>query len=246
MVNTRNITTRLFLLTIGCIIFALFTAIFKMMILWFILVLMLSIFLIYRNKNKINKRDIIISLFLSIITMISNMFMGFFVMPTYLASIAVMRGSDKEILLYRHGNKRKLHWTLCCIFVFGGILACINLLLASQNYHINLSIQPYYIFDALRAGIFEEIVFRMFFFSLCIELTRNVVYNKYQEVLCYLLLVLPHVIVHFNGTIDFISVIVLSTFFGLPFAIMQRKLNLLSAIGAHSMVDFIRYIILGV
>ena len=34
--------------------------------------------------------------------------------------------------------------------------------------------------------------------------------------------------------------------FGLPFALMQRKFNLISAIGSHAFVDFVRFCVLGV
>ena len=42
------------------------------------------------------------------------------------------------------------------------------------------------------------------------------------------------------------SVITLSLLFGLPFALMQRKFNLISAIGSHAFVDFVRFCVLGV
>ena len=246
MLNSKKITKRLRILTLSFIIFSLFTAITNTIVLWFFLILVFSIILIYKNKNNLKKKDILISLLLSAIVMISNVFMGIFVFPAYLASVAVLKEKDKEIALYNKSNKKEFQWTLLCIFIFGGLLACLNLLLAINEYQISLSFQPAFIFDALKAGIFEEIIFRMFLFALCIEITGNVSYNKFQEILCYILMVLPHVLVHFTGTIDFVSVIILSIFFGLPFSFMQRKLNLLSAICAHSMVDFIRFIVLGI
>lgn len=201
--------------------------------------------MIHRKKSNIRKKDVMISLMLSGITMISNAFMGIFVAPAYLTSIAVMRNKEQGIILYPK-TRRELFWTLCCIFLVGSILGGINLLLASQAYQTAISFRLSYLTDALRAGIFEEIFFRMFLYAVCMEVTGLHAYSKVQEVLCYLIMVLPHVFVHFSGTIDVVSVLILSVCFGLPFAIMQRKVNLLSAIGAHSMVDFIRFIVLGI
>lgn len=43
----------------------------------------------------------------------------------------------------------------------------------------------------------------------------------------------------------FVVVLILSLIFGLPFAIMQRRHDLTSAIGAHTIVDLIRFCIFG-
>ncbi|MEG0451937.1 MAG: CPBP family glutamic-type intramembrane protease [Coprobacillus sp.] len=178
--------------------------------------------------------------------MISNAFIGIIVCPTYLAAVSILKGNNKEIAFYNHSRKKELFWTFICIFICGSFLACLNLALSLGSYQLDLSFQPMFIFHALRAGIFEEIIFRMFLFALCIEITGNLPYNKSQEMLCYLLMILPHVLLHFSNTIDIVSIIILAIFFGLPFCLMQRKINLLSAIGAHSMVDFIRFIMLGI
>lgn len=58
-------------------------------------------------------------------------------------------------------------------------------------------------------------------------------------------MILPHVLIHFSGTIEIGSLIVMSVAFGLPFALLQWKVNLSAAIGAHALVDLIRFIVFG-
>lgn len=60
-------------------------------------------------------------------------------------------------------------------------------------------------------------------------------------------MILPHVLLHFN-TANFAlgSVLALALLFGLPFAVMQRKRDVSSAIGAHTVVDVIRFCSFGV
>ena len=70
--------------------------------------------------------------------------------------------------------------------------------------------------------------------------------SKAESVMSYLIMTIPHVLIHFNfETVNLGSVIVLFVLFGLPFAVLQRKRDLTSAIVAHSVVDFIRFVVVG-
>ncbi len=77
-VKNRN-TIKLLILNVILIFFSLLTNITNMMILWFILIGLLSLYFIVSYKEKMKKREIIISLVLGMITMISNAFMAIFV-----------------------------------------------------------------------------------------------------------------------------------------------------------------------
>lgn len=130
--------------------------------------------------------------------------------------------------------------------VVGGILSIINLFLGMGEMQIQMSLKIQWLLDAVRAGVCEEIVFRMFFFALCAHIVKDSELSKLQNVLCYAIMVLPHVLMHFNfRNFDIESVVILTLLFGLPFALMQRKSNLVSAIGAHTMVDLVRFCVFG-
>lgn len=205
----------------------------------------LSVVLIFRHKAALTRRDFFIGGILAVLCMPSNFIMGIFVFPAYLASASVLKQSTDPIFLWDNQKTHNLAKTGGCIFVIGGILGALNLWLALGDHTFNLSFQVNWIFEALRAGIFEEVTCRMFFFALCVCATKNASLSKGQNLLCYAAMILPHVLLHINQGINLQSIVILSLLYGLPFAIMQRKQNLLSAIGAHSLVDFVRFVAFG-
>ena len=82
---------------------------------------------------------------------------------------------------------------------------------------------------------------------MCVAIVKDKKMSKAENVLIYLIMTIPHVLIHFNlETVDLGSIIVLFALFGFPFAVLQRKRDLTSAIVAHSVVDLIRFILLGI
>lgn len=227
--------------------FSLLTVATGAMILWFILIGTLSTISIVKNWKNIHLKDILTATLLSLVVCFSNLFMGLFVLPTYLASLSLMKDNKNRIVLYNNNRKNELVKTIFCIFVIGGFLAIINVFLGRfQGITFNPSFKLEHLINALKAGIFEEIFFRLFLFSLCLKIGKSVPENKFQNLLSYIIMVIPHVLIHFNGSLYLKDVLVLSIFFGLPFSIMLRKVNLVSAIGAHTFVDLIRFALFGV
>ena len=82
---------------------------------------------------------------------------------------------------------------------------------------------------------------------MCVAIVKDKKMSKAENVLSYLIMTIPHVLIHFNfETVNMGSIIVLFLLFGFPFAVMQRKRDLTSAIVAHSVVDLIRFVLLGI
>lgn len=214
-------------------------------ILWFIVIIVLSVFFIMKNKN-ISKRDILVGIFLGIISMPSNLIMGVVSIIAYLGGVSVFKKSNNKIPLIKSNNKKELFKTILLAIIVGGILGIINFYLGRSSMPINSSIKLKWFLDGIRAGTTEEIMFRFFFFAICVYFTNDKVLSKVESFLCYLIMIIPHVLIHFDlASIDIGSIVVLSLLFGLPFAIMQRKHDLSSAIGAHAIVDIIRFCIFG-
>ena len=65
-----------------------------------ILIGLLSLYFIVSYKEKMKKREIIISLVLGMITMISNAFMAIFVCLAYLAAQVIMENHSQKMMLY--------------------------------------------------------------------------------------------------------------------------------------------------
>lgn len=215
------------------------------MLIWFISINLIAIYIILKYK-AFNKKDITAGTVFGVLCMPSNIIMGFSTVLPFIAAMMIFKDSKNRIYMFKAGKRNVFVMTALLILVVGGILSGFNVLL-SNSMPVNFSINLKWFFDAMRAGIFEEISFRFFFFALCVYLTKDQPFSRIQNLLCYAIMVIPHVLAHFNfQNFNIIGVIFLCLFFGLPFALMQRKSNLVSAIGSHTVVDLVRFCVYGV
>lgn len=239
-------TIKLLLLLTSFITLWFLSAMLNMVFLWFIIINLTAIYIIYSYKS-FNKFDIAMGIIFGILCIPSSPIMGASVILPYIASMMIFRNINIKIYLFKNTKNNNLLITLILIFIVGGILGFINVFLAKNSIPINVSFKIKWLLDALRAGVFEEIFFRLFFFALCIHLVKNQQISKLQNILCYVIMVVPHVLIHFNlQNFSISNMIMLSILFGIPFALMQRKFNLVSAMGSHAFVDFIRFCVFGV
>ena len=216
---------------------------FNMNILWFVIVCAIAIRYIVKGKN-IDRKDIIIACAFGVVSMPSNLIMGLVTIPAYLGAMSILKNSNNEVFVIRSGQKA-IAISFSIAIGIGIFLGAINLCLA--NAPINFSVKLKWFLDAIRAGVTEEIIFRLFFFAMCVAIVKDKKMSKAENVLSYLIMTIPHVLIHFNlETVDLGSIIVLFALFGFPFAVLQRKRDLTSAIVAHSVVDLIRFILLGI
>ncbi|QYE99504.1 type II CAAX prenyl endopeptidase Rce1 family protein [Paraclostridium sordellii] len=212
---------------------------------WFITINLIAIYLIIKNKSTTSK-DFILGIIFGVLCMPSSPIMGIFTIIPFIASIGIFKKSKNNVHIFNN-NKKTILLSMVLTLAIGIILGAINVFFAIDSIPINPDFKIQYVFNALRAGVFEEIFFRFFFFAMCVYITNDSKFSKVQNLLCYLIMIIPHTLIHFNlSTFNLPSVIMLSLLFGLPFALMLRKLNLISAIGAHSIVDIIRFCTFGV
>ena len=236
-------TLKLFLLLLFFLLVWGIASMFHMNILWFAILCSIAIYYIIKNK-KIEKKDMVIAFLFGLISIPSNLIMGLVTIPTYLGAICILKNSNNKVFVLKSGRKQMTISLILAIGI-GSILGGINLFLA--NAPINFSIKLNWFLDAIRAGVTEEIIFRLFFFAICVSIVKNKKLSKFENILCYFIMILPHVLIHFDfTTVNLGSVVVLFLLFGLPFAVLQRKRDLLSAIVAHSVVDLIRFCVLGI
>ncbi len=212
---------------------------------WFITINLIAIYLIIKNKSTTSK-DFIFGIIFGILCMPSSPIIGISNIIPFIASIGIFKKSKNAVHIFDN-NKKSILVSVILILGVGVILGVINVFFAIGSIPINPGFKIQYVFNALRAGIFEEIFFRLFFFAMCVYITNDSKFSKIQNLLCYLIMILPHTLIHFNlSTFNLPSVAMLSVLFGFPFALMLRKLNLISAIGAHSIVDIIRFCTFGI
>ncbi|MDQ0087594.1 hypothetical protein J2T12_000988 [Paenibacillus anaericanus] len=238
---TDKVAFKLTLLLVGLSCLWVFSALFKMIFIWFLLFGIISVVYIIKNKNT-KLMDVIIGCVLGMIAMPASMFMGVSSIIIYIGATSMMKGSSHRIILIKNSTKKDVVISCVTLVLVGVVLGAINVLLAVGSTAINPSFQLSFIMEALKAGVTEEIIFRFFLFALCVVIAGDHKFTRLQNVLCYLIMVLPHVFIHFElSTFNIVNVIVLALLFGFPFAWLQRKRDLVSAMGSHAIVDIIRF-----
>jgi hypothetical protein len=98
--------------------------------------------------------------------------------------------------------------------------------------------------DAVKAGISEELGMRLCLLALCVYVLGHLPCTRREQLLTYLVLVVPHAAFHFvrspslmlDGTISF------SVLFGLPLTFLLKRFGLLSAAVAHTIIDALRFV----
>ena len=235
---------KLFCITIIFILLSFFAVNFFAPLFLFLGIIIAAIFLLIKNKEKLTKKDLIVA---TIMSSLGSLYIIFIeksllaialfaiIFITYLGSVTVFKnflGWDK--LLSNNWQK-----SLIIAIAIGLILAFINL----GGVEIKIkdpTITPLLI--SLQAGIMEEISFRFIFYALSIYILRGKENNIVDKILIYAIMTLPHAIAHGFNIRDLIGAWLV---FAMPLAILQKKLDLTSSITTHSLIDLIRFTVLG-
>jgi hypothetical protein len=233
----------------------------RMWLIFQIYVMIFAIFILIKEKLP-RKNIIIVSLVLGVLSVLHNPVVSVWTILTFMctiltfmASSSIFQKSEDIIRLFVNFSKRDILKSVGIGIIAGVILAFINLLLAGKQ-QMNFNININYFLLSLNPGIFEEVSFRLFMYAFCIYLLKGKANTKKEKIWCYIVMVLPHVLIHtpdmffkngvfyLDGSI-LITIVMLSLIFGLPFALLQRKRDLSSAMIAHGLVDFLRFCFLG-
>ena len=172
-------------------------------------------------------------------------------LPTLLSSLAVFAVMEKigsenarPYYLIRTFGKRSFYQelliSLALALASAAVLAVINFFLSRTHSTENFAITWQRLTICLSPAIFEEMACRAVFMAFCVYLFRKP--TKFQLFTMWFMMIVPHTLAHHY---DLISSLLLCVIFGLPFALLQRKRDLTSAMVSHGLVDAIRFCIFG-
>ena len=200
---------------------------------------------IFSIKNRSNTRsDVIVGIILSGLVCLTNPFSGIATFFAYIGAQSVFRKSHNKIVVVNQKDIKNIIQTMLLVILIGGVLGLVNVSMGFQSMPTNLNNDFKWVIVALSPGIGEEVVFRFILFAICVVMTGDKVLTKWENILCYGIIVIPHVLLHFQlNNIDIGSVVMLTVLFGAPFAVLQRKWNLVAAMGSHYLVDLIRFFV---
>ena len=176
-------------------------------------------------------------------------------LPTLLCSLAVFSLIEEKvgIKMISTGRKHAPLASLVTAIAVGAMLSIINYFLMKDSNTIDFKITISRLVVCLSPAIYEEIACRAIFMAFGLyavhkELLRGHASapkekaTKFQQFTIWFMMCVPHTAAH---GYDIISTILLCILFGVPFAILQRKRDITSAMISHGIVDAVRFIIFG-
>lgn len=163
-------------------------------------------------------------------------------MPTLLASMAVFSVMEtKGGFRMLAGKDRESVLVSIILGVITGIaLSFVNMTLSSEP--VSFDFTFWKLFLSLNPAILEEMAFRAVFMAYCIYFAEDEKLNGFEMFTMYFMMCVPHSLAHGYGLVD---TVILSLVFGLPFAFLQHRRDITTAMISHGIVDFIRFILTG-
>jgi len=222
-----------------------------------VFVLILSIFTLVKIGLP-GKKQVIISFVFGILMFLAYQGVSFSSVETFLvtffcsvASFSIFEKYNQQSLKFlRSTNLRSISGSIIIGLLSGLILGVINLFLAQETLVFKFNFSAFLI--ALSPAIYEEIALRAFVYAFCLCLLNGEINTKSEGFACYWMMIVPHAMihtpdqfVHYDLVSGLFSIILLSLLFGLPFALLQKKRDISSAMIAHGVVMVIRFLFLG-
>ena len=162
-------------------------------------------------------------------------------LPTFICSLAVFSVMKKNDDIKLIAQDKKVA-TLIIAIAIGAVLSVINYFLMRGSNVIDFGVSISRFLVCLNPAIYEEIVDRSIFMTYCLYMIGKDKPTKFQQFTLWFMMCFPHTLAH---GYDIISTILLCIIFALPFAILQRKRDIASAMISHGLVDAVRFAIFG-
>ncbi|MDR1690190.1 MAG: CPBP family intramembrane metalloprotease [Clostridiales bacterium] len=227
---------------------------------WLILafcVLILSVVILVKNKLPL-KKQILISFAFGLLMIAAYQGLSFTSVQTFIvtafcsmASFSVFNTHGEQAVPLIKGTCPKSQFISIVIgCLVGACWGILNIFLSGSEPILKITLSCFAL--ALSPAIYEEIAFRAFLFAVCLYFLNGKIVSRKERFTCYFMMIVPHVLIHtpemfITGGVPqgIIGIFMLAVLFGLPFAVLQRKRDLLSAMVAHGIVMVIRFSFLG-
>lgn len=205
------------------------------------------------NFQDYTKKDWFIAGILGILSMgtpwpimTMSIIKGVCVFTVYLASKTLYGDYNTRMELFNATNIREfledLKWMLIVTVLYVVIAVIANDAPIQFNLQLNLIIR------ALGAGVSEEIIFRLFLFSVIVRVSKGEVESKF---LAILIMALPFAVFHYvdkgvytgfqAAFIGGIGILIIA----IPITLLAMKRNVFTAIGAHVLINFFLFVMFG-
>lgn len=164
--------------------------------------------------------------------------------PTLLCALAVFSAAEKGygIRMICKDKKHAPGTSILIAVAAGAILSVVNYFLMKGSNAIDFEINSSRLIVCLSPAVFEEIACRAIFMAFGLYAIGKEEATRFGQFTIWFMMCFPHTLAH---GYDIVSTILLCVLFGLPFAILQRKRDITSAMISHGLVDAVRFMIFG-
>lgn len=225
--------------------------------------LAVSIIILARHRFP-RKKSLLISAIIVTIFFISNLYIfnlftiiqGIILFLASTASCSVFEKYSEESLKWIKGKKKTDVLLSVLIGIAVGLIwGAINyFLMKGSNVIVKADVLKAFVY-ALNPATMEEVALRTVFYAFCLSCASGRLESKKQRFTAWFMMIIPHIIPHLTFDISngisgvimwFIYLALYIVIFGFIFAFLQKKRDITSAMIAHGIVDFIRFILFGV
>jgi len=196
--------------------------------------------------EKLAKKDYIIALSLSLLSIgvtspvnYMGIISGICALFAYLGSVTLSDNNESKMHLLRSGEVKDIMKSIAVILFIGCVFIFMEWL--GQN-PLRFSFDILSIFRALGAGVSEEVIFRLFIFSVIVYMCKG---KEPPKLVTFLVMVVPFAMLHvvdevvaygfFHSLPNLIQVCLVAA----PITILAWKRDLFTAIGVHFIYDVI-------
>ena len=209
------------------------------------IVMLCSIMII--DTKKIAKKDYIVAVSLGLMSVgitspinYMGLLSGICTVFAYLASITLSDKNTNKMVLIRSIGMKYIIKSVAVILSMGCFFALLQWIFGQGSIIFSFEISS--LFRALGAGISEEIVFRLFIFSIILHICKG---EEIPKLLTFSAMVIPFSMLHVidqavnSGLINSLPNIIQVVLIATPITILAWKRDLLSAMGVHFMYDLV-------
>ncbi|ESL02528.1 CAAX amino terminal protease family protein [Catonella morbi ATCC 51271] len=196
--------------------------------------------------EKLAKKDYIIALCLGLLSIgvtspvnYMGIISGICAFFAYLGSVTLNCNYESIMLLLRFGEVKDIMKSIAIIIFIGCIFIFMEWL--GQN-PLRFSFDILSIFRALGAGVSEEVIFRLFIFSVIVYMCKG---KEPPKLLAFLIMVIPFALLHVidevvvYGFFHSLPALIQVCLVAAPITILAWKRDLFTAMGVHFIYDVI-------
>ena len=197
------------------------------------------------DLKMLQKRDLAAAIVLGLLSVgihmpldLLGILTGITVFFSYLVGKKLAGFCDERMVLFHKNGFLALGIDFAIIFLAG---AAFLIALSDRHLETGKLLDVGVIFNAVSAGVSEEIIFRMFFFSLCMYLAKG---KKIPKAIVFIVLMLPFAMLHiidkfiYFGWLSTIPDLISICGITAVLILLAWKRDIFTAIGVHFMYDY--------